>query len=82
MDPFGDGADVAVVVDVLSFTTTLTIAVGQGTRVFPFGWKDDRAAAHAAEKDAVLAVGRLEAAGLDDPPPLVLRSSRSERHEA
>ena len=75
------GADIAVVVDVLSFTTTLGIAVARGTRVYPFPWKDERAAAFAAERDAVLAVGRFEAAGLDDPPPLVLRSSRSERHE-
>ncbi|KAA1427932.1 2-phosphosulfolactate phosphatase [Nocardioides antri] len=63
------GADVAVVVDVLSFTTSLGIAVARGTRVHPFRWKDDRAAAFAAERDAVLAVGRFEAAGLDDPPP-------------
>ncbi|MDZ5619528.1 2-phosphosulfolactate phosphatase [Nocardioides bizhenqiangii] len=63
------GADVAVVVDVLSFTTTLGIAVAQGTRVYPFPWKDERAAAFAAEQDAVLAVGRFEAAGLADPPP-------------
>ena len=60
------GADVAVVVDVLSFTTTLGIAVGQGTRVFPFRWKDERAADFAAARDAVRAVGRFEAAGLDD----------------
>lgn len=63
------GADVAVVVDVLSFTTTLSIAVAQGTRVHPFPWKDARAADFAAEKHAVLAVGRLEARGLVDPPP-------------
>ncbi len=63
------GADVAVVVDVLSFTTTLGIAVARGTRVYPFAWRDERAAAFAAERDAVLAVGRFEAAGLDDPPP-------------
>lgn len=54
-------ADVAVVVDVLSFTTTLTIAVAQGTRVHPFAWKDERAAAYARERDAVVAVGRFEA---------------------
>lgn len=64
-----DGADVAVVVDVLSFTTTLSIAVARGTRVYPFAWKDDRAATFAAEKGAVLAVGRLEARGLSEPPP-------------
>ena len=63
------GADVAVVVDVLSFTTTLGIAVARGTRVHPFPWKDERAVAFAAERRAVLAVGRFEAAGLTDPPP-------------
>jgi len=63
------GADIAVVVDVLSFTTTLVIAVARGTRVHPFPWKDERAAAFAADRDAVLAVGRFEAAGLADPPP-------------
>ena len=60
---------IAVVIDVLSFTTTLSIAVGRGTRVHPFPWKDERAASFAAERDAVLAVGRFEAAGLPDPPP-------------
>ena len=44
------GADVAVVVDVLSFTTTLAIAVSRGTRVHPFPWKDERAAAFAADR--------------------------------
>ena len=63
------GADIAVVVDVLSFTTTLGIAVARGSHVYPFPWKDDRAVAFAAERDAVLAVGRFEAAGLADPPP-------------
>lgn len=50
----------AVIVDVLSFTTTLTVAMDHGTRVLPFRWKDGRAAAHAAEHGAVLARGRLE----------------------
>jgi 2-phosphosulfolactate phosphatase len=55
------GADVAVVVDVLSFTTTLTVAVERGVTVLPFAWKDERAAAYADERGATLAVGRLEA---------------------
>jgi len=55
------GAEVAVVVDVLSFTTTLTVAVGRGMTVWPFPWRDERAAAYAEERDATLAVGRLEA---------------------
>ena len=55
------GAEVAVVVDVLSFTTTLSVAVERGITVLPFVWKDERAEAYAAEHDATLAVGRLEA---------------------
>ncbi|MBU2697505.1 2-phosphosulfolactate phosphatase [Pimelobacter sp. 30-1] len=58
-------ADIAVVVDVLSFTTTLTIATARGTRVHPFAWKDERAAAaYARERGAVVAVGRFEARAL------------------
>lgn len=59
-------ADVAVVVDVLSFTTTLGIAVDRGIEVFPFRWRDSRAAEHALRHGATLAVGRFEALGLRD----------------
>jgi 2-phosphosulfolactate phosphatase len=59
-----EGADVAVVVDVLSFTTTLCVAVERGIAILPYRWKDDRAAVYAAERDATLAVGRLEARSL------------------
>jgi 2-phosphosulfolactate phosphatase len=59
-----EGADVAVVVDVLSFTTTLCVAVERGVSVLPYRWQDDRAAAYAADRDATLAVGRLEARSL------------------
>ncbi|MEU6138260.1 2-phosphosulfolactate phosphatase [Nocardioides sp. NPDC047086] len=55
-------ADIAVVVDVLSFTTTLTVAVERGVEVFPFRWRDERAEAYAREHDAVLAVQRQDAA--------------------
>jgi len=53
--------DLAVVVDVLSFSTTLAVAVERGIEVLPFGWRDDRAASYAEQNGAVLAVGRLEA---------------------
>ncbi len=53
-----DGADVAVVVDVLSFTTAVTVAVENGMRVLPYRWRDASAASYAEARGAVLAVGR------------------------
>ena len=52
---------VAVVVDVLSFTTTLSVAADAGIAVLPYRWADDGAAGFARDHDAVLAVGRLAA---------------------
>ncbi len=66
------GADVAVVVDVLSFTTTLAVALERGITVYPYRWRDDGAPAYAAARDAVLAVGRFEAAGRGDQPGVTL----------
>lgn len=60
-------ADVAVVVDVLSFTTTLTVAVERGIEVFPYAWRDSRAAEHALRHGATLAIGRFEALARKDP---------------
>ncbi|MFI8567192.1 2-phosphosulfolactate phosphatase [Rhodococcus sp. NPDC078407] len=57
-----DEADIAVVVDVLSFTTTLTVAMDAGIDVIPCEWRDDRAAQLAKQFDATLAVGRSAAA--------------------
>ncbi len=56
-----DGADVAVVVDVLSFTTTVSVALDAGARVLPYAWRDESAAAFAERHGAVVAVGRSRA---------------------
>ncbi|MEU0003984.1 2-phosphosulfolactate phosphatase [Streptomyces sp. NPDC006314] len=47
-----------VVVDVLSFTTSVTVAVEEGTQVFPYRWRDETAETFADEVGAHLAVGR------------------------
>lgn len=54
-------ADVAIVVDVLSFSTCVSVAADAGVTVLPFRWDDDGAAAFATENDAVLAVRRSDA---------------------
>ena len=55
------GADVAIVVDVLSFSTCVSVAVDVGITVLPYPWAGAGVAAYAREHDAVLAVGRAEA---------------------
>jgi 2-phosphosulfolactate phosphatase len=56
-------ADVAVLVDILSFTTTLSVALDRGIVVLPYGWQDSTAEVYARDQNAVLAVGRSQAAG-------------------
>ena len=50
---------VLVVVDVLSFTTTVEVAVGRGMRVHPFPW-GEQAAEYALRVGAVAATGRRQ----------------------
>jgi 2-phosphosulfolactate phosphatase len=75
-DAIVDGADIAVVVDVLSFTTTLTVAVDADIDVIPSRWRDDRATQLAEQFDAVLAVGRSAASpGLISLCPATVRAA-------
>jgi 2-phosphosulfolactate phosphatase len=62
----GPHCAVLVVVDVLVFTTTVDVAVGQGARVLPLPWRDERAAEAAAAAGATRTPTGL--AGLDGQP--------------
>ncbi|MFD7156357.1 2-phosphosulfolactate phosphatase [Kribbella sp. NPDC059898] len=53
--------DIVAVVDVLSFTTAVTVAVERGIDVYPYQWRDDTAVAYAEQYGATLAVGRSAA---------------------
>ena len=81
VDAIALDADVTVVIDVLSFTTTLTVALDGGTTVLPYRWNDSTAAEYARRHDAVLAVNRSEAGiGQISLSPGTLRTSpRPER---
>lgn len=66
-----------VVVDVLSFTTSVSVAVERGMAVYPYRWRDESAKVFAGERDAALAVGR-RGAGPESPwslSPAVLREA-------
>jgi 2-phosphosulfolactate phosphatase len=60
-DAIAPGAAFVAVVDVLSFTTTLTVAVEQGMSVLPYRWRDDSAVGFARRHGAMLAVLRSQA---------------------
>jgi 2-phosphosulfolactate phosphatase len=52
------GVDVLVIVDVLSFTTSVEVAVARGARVYPCRYGDDWAVSFAQSIGAILAVPR------------------------
>jgi 2-phosphosulfolactate phosphatase len=54
--------DVAVVVDVLTFSTTVTVAVDEGVQIKPYRWADGSAGEAARAAGATMAVPRAEAA--------------------
>jgi 2-phosphosulfolactate phosphatase len=67
------GADYAVIVDVLSFTTTLSVAIDAGTEVYPYRWREESAPEFARRHNAVLARDRSAAS----PPGVITLSPTS-----
>ncbi len=55
LDQLGPSAAGIVIVDVLRFATAVSVAIGRGATVLPYGWADDRAATYAAQHNALLA---------------------------
>jgi 2-phosphosulfolactate phosphatase len=57
---FAANSDAIVIVDVLSFSTCVAIAVGRGAVVYPYRWQDESATAYANSLGAVLAGSRRQ----------------------
>jgi 2-phosphosulfolactate phosphatase len=56
-------SDVVVIVDVLSFSTAVDIALAHGAEILPYRWKDASADQYARSKGALLAGPRSTCAG-------------------
>jgi 2-phosphosulfolactate phosphatase len=70
----GHGCAAIIIVDVLSFTTCVDIAVSRGACIFPYQWKDQSAADFAVEVRAELAGPRREREGFSLSPESMLRA--------
>ncbi len=75
----GPAAGCLVVIDVLSFTTSVSVATAAGTAVFPYRWRDDSARAFATANAAELAVGRREVGPWSLSPAAIRRARFTER---
>jgi len=62
------GCRTIVVVDVLSFSTSVDLATARGAIVYPYRWRDETAARFAAEHAAVLAQTKRSTAGFSLSP--------------
>ncbi|MBR8839420.1 MAG: 2-phosphosulfolactate phosphatase [Stigonema ocellatum SAG 48.90 = DSM 106950] len=56
-------SDVIVIVDVLSFSTSVEIATNNGAIIYPYRWRDDSALDYAKSMDAELSRGRFSKDG-------------------
>jgi 2-phosphosulfolactate phosphatase len=73
--------DLVALVDVLSFTTAVTVAVDNGIEVLPYRWRDESAATFAEQHNAALAVGRGQAGadGISLSPVTIRRAQNIKR---
>lgn len=63
VEAFRGRASAFVIVDVLSFSTAVSVAVDCGAKVIPFRWGDADAAGKAARQKGAIAAARRDAAG-------------------
>lgn len=62
-------SDAVVIVDVLSFTTAVEVALSHGVTVYPYRWRDETTEAFALRHDAVLAGSRRSSSTVSLSPP-------------
>lgn len=65
-------SDAIIIVDVLSFSTCVDIAVSRGAVVYPYRWRDERAYDYAKSLGALVAAGRRTASGYSLSPASLL----------
>jgi 2-phosphosulfolactate phosphatase len=70
----GPDSDVIIIVDVLSFSTCVDVAVGSGALIYPYRWNDQSAEHFAASIQALLARSRRSDPGSYSLSPASLRT--------
>jgi 2-phosphosulfolactate phosphatase len=75
----GKPTDVVIIVDALSFSTCVEIAVSRGATIFPYRWKQEGAREYARELNAELAVPRGQPGGFSLSPVSMLRAFEGTR---
>ncbi|MBV6625944.1 MAG: 2-phosphosulfolactate phosphatase [Rivularia sp. (in: Bacteria)] len=68
-------SDVAIVVDILSFSTAVEIATNNGAIIFPYRWKDGSAIDYAKSIEAELATKRTSTTGYSLSPQSLTKIS-------
>ena len=72
-------SDAVIIVDVLSFSTSVDIAVARGAIVYPYRWKDEKAVAYAESLGAMVAASRRGSAGYSLSPNSLLHIPKGTR---